>query len=704
MTRFPCLWTILAAGLLAGPGAVRGEIVSASYHPAETIDLTATGTVDWCVYRVADAAKGLLVAADWKKGGLGVAREIAVSGRLKKVEETQWTGVGWGWSDGTKTLAHTHRQGDRDGSGIRASIASAGALVFAFPPAPSGRVYQAHLIVRSDGKVRILAEQGEASKKIQSFAGGKHLGVAVVRYNGPLGVTIRLHNPGPGDQVVRGFAAAVGKVGDYTGDVPRLPTRQEQAAARADAAGAIDYLQVARDFADCMIAHGRDRYGTVHSPLFAVLLLRTDPPAIGPEPYFARPSPYNTSNMNTPFRKYDFNRCLNYPPGLGSEGPHKVTLTGCDVYEDQDLYTMLIDLTRITGEGKYKAEATKALTWWFTRTMGPAGLYPWGEHLGWDFEHECPTYFAGPSKHLYAACYHEIKDRVPFLDVLAALPAREPGKATYLQRYALGVWKAHYWDPDHAVYCRHGDYTGADDRKGSLAGFPAHQGAHLRLWAAALLHARNADDKAAMRQILHKVLDVQIARAKKYGFVPFTFDPDVKGKDPGKKPPAQSIRLATHAAEVSVALARAEPALAGKLRELARLHLGEGPVQRLVRAERARRAAPDRHPLDAPAGPGPRPAARVADLSGAETPAPHARQIVRLLGLHRTSGQAAYLRAAERQARLAYVRFCDRTCPLPKAHDGPARKTLAGKPFGSFSFRGASLMHAFALLGEALRK
>jgi len=210
-----------------------------------------------------------------------------------------------------------------------------------------------------------------------------------------------------------------------------LPTRQELAARKADALGAIDFLKVAADFADCMIQHGRDRYGETHSPLFAVLLTREKQPRIGPYPLFADPG---RVGGNPVFNRFDFNKCTNYPGGLGGEGPHKVTVYGCDVYEDRALYSMLIDLSRISGNPVYKAEAEKALAWWFTQTLGPADLYPWGEHLGLDFQYECPTYFKGPSEKLYAACYHEIKDTVPFLDFLAALP--DPA---FLERYALGV-------------------------------------------------------------------------------------------------------------------------------------------------------------------------------------------------------------------------------------------------------------------------
>jgi len=466
-----------------------------------------------------------------------------------------------------------------------------------------------------------------------------------------------------------------------------------------------DYLRAARDFAGCMLVHGRDRYGKGHSPLFAVLLTREKTPRIGPQPRFASPSPYKLSDddRRTPFVLYNFNKCLNYPKGLGSEGPHKITLCGCDVYEDRQLYQLLFDLSRITGDPKYRAEAEKALAWWFTNTMGPAGLYPWGEHLGWDFEHDCPTYFAGPSKHLYHACYHEIKDDVPFLDFLASLPAAKPGQPTPIERYALGVWNAHYWDKRRAIYCRHGDYTGRDDRKGSTAGFPAHQGAHLRLWVAAYLATKNAEFKRKMEQVLNTVLDAQIARARKFGFVPFTFEPDLRGKPPGKRVPGQSLRLAHHAAEMSLKLEAANPALAAKLAELARLHLGERWRERALADLRAYAATGDKGYLEGKRDPRERPPASVADLSRADTPPRHATEILRRLWWFETYGDRAYLDAAERQARAAYGRFLDGKCPLPKAFaDGP-RKTASGEPFPDFYFRGAGLMRAFALLGEALR-
>jgi hypothetical protein len=691
-----------AAACLCCGGRARGGIVSVSYHKAETMDLTRVGTLDWCVYEVRRAgdAPPSFPAADGKRGGRGVAREVRVRGRLAKAEATRWTGVGWGWTDGTRLASHAHRQGAGDSTGVRAWLGGRSALVFEFAAPPTGEERQAHVIFRSDGRLMVLARQGDETRTVASL-GGRSLGVAVVRYGGPGALAIEIANPGAGEQVARGFAAALSGTVDYPGGVPCLRTRQELAEREAAKLGKIDFLKAAVDFAECMLKWGRDRYGEVASPLFAVLLTREAEPRIGPQPYFDRPSPYNIGKMQTPFRKHNYNRCLNYPAGLGGEGPHKVTVFGCDVYEDAALYEMLMDLSRVTGDARYRAEAGKALAWWFTNTQSPeTGLYPWGEHLGWDFENECPTYFEGPSKHLYAACYHEIKDRVPFLDFLAALPPESVGGRTPLERYALGVWEAHYWDKERAVYCRHGDYNGADDRAGSYLGFPAHQGAHFRLWAKAYSTTRTPRLRGKLSAIMNTVLDVQTTRARKHGFIPFTFDTDFKGK-PAKKND-QSNRLAHHAAELAVTMKETDAALAAKFRALARLLLGEAGLAAAIRNVEMFAATGDRAFLERGVDPMRKPDTGIADLSKVDTPDGHAREILRRLAWHRARGDKAYLEAAVRQARLAWVRFMDGKCPLPKACDAP-QKTVAGEPFPDFYFRGARLMHAFALVAEATR-
>ncbi len=461
-----------------------------------------------------------------------------------------------------------------------------------------------------------------------------------------------------------------------------------------DAGEAADHLARARSFADCMIRHGRDRYGPVHSPLFANALTREDPPRLTPYPLFAptpvnkktgKPYPQKETGLQV-FGLFDFNKVLNYPKGLGSEGPHKVTLFGCDPYEDRELYEFLFDLSRITGEPRYAAEARKALEWWFRHTQGPAGLYPWGEHLGWDFENECPTYFAGPSRRLYAACYHEIKDTVPFLDILAALPAEAPGKPTPLERYALGIWNAHFWDKDKAWYCRHGDYRGLDDRVGSLSGFPAHLGAYLRVWTAAWLASTDDEFRRRMETILHKALDMAISRSQKYGFYPFTFEADAGKGLKEKSASGQSIRLAGHAAELAGQLAKPLPEVAAKLRRLAELQIKKPWSQIAALSQPDSPAPPDNPP----------------DLSKEKSPVRHARTILLYVEAYRSHGRREYLDAARSCARRAGAMFLDGASPLPRALPAGTALTTATGEFPDFYFRGAALMHALARLGEAM--
>jgi len=674
-----CLAVVAASALLAS--VVRAEIVSTSFKRVDSLDLTAAGTIDWAVFGHG-AGEDSLDAVDCKRAGAGIGRKLAVAGLSKDYggdgcEGSMWTGVAWGWRDGSRRARLVHHSGQSSGTGMRVSIASGGKIAFKFAGAGEGETRQASLILRRDNPIVIIAVQGDAEKTVD-VNGGKTLGTAIVRYSGSAPLTIELRSTGK-KGVVRGFAAALGEP-SY-----KVATLHDAAVRQADKLGKIDFLKAATDFADCMIEYGRDRYGQVHSPLFSNILTRQEKPRTTPYPRFARLAKNRQAGWDKKlrewtgpkcgyyyFHKFDFNKVLNYPKGLGGEGPHKVTLYGCDPYEDRQLYYMLIDLTRITGQPRYKAEALKALKWWFANTQGPSGLYPWGEHLGWDLVNDCPTYFAGESKHLYAACYHEIKDTVPFLEVMTE---------AQLTKYAVGIWESHFWDKTRAIYCRHGDYQGKDDRKGSLLGFPAHLGAYMRVWTAAYLRTKDPAVRKRMGGMLNTVLDAQIARAKKYGFVPFTFEADVKGKSPGKSAPGQSIRLAHHAMELSSVMRTADAPIADKMVTLAKLHG--------VDAKTMKHSA--------------KPKPEFRDLSKNNTPRAAAREIARCVKLYRRHKDKAYLEIARKQGRVAYVRFMDDTCPLPKAYSGGLRKTAEGKDFPDFYFRGAELMSAFALLGEALK-
>lgn len=204
-------------------------------------------------------------------------------------------------------------------------------------------------------------------------------------------------------------------------------------------------------------------------------------------------------------------------------------------------------------------------------------------------------------------------------------------------------------------------------------------------WVKTYCNTGNAAVKKEMETILNKVLDVQIARAEKFGFIPFTFKPDYAGEKPDKKIPSQSIRLAEHAAELSPVIESANPVIAAKLKKLALLHLGEKGLNSLHKTDPGKK----------------RPDAAPANLANDKKSSRHASEIIKRIEWYRQYGDKAYLQAATEQADLAYRLFMDDTCPLPKGFNGPVPKTVRGDTSMNFYFQGASLMQAFALLGEA---
>ena len=98
------------------------------YLDVETMDLTRVGTIDWCVFRLDDPSKPTFPAADWKDSGAGITREIRIRGNIERSEATRFTGLGWGWTDGSNRKCHSRRQGDDDGMGIRAWIGADSAI------------------------------------------------------------------------------------------------------------------------------------------------------------------------------------------------------------------------------------------------------------------------------------------------------------------------------------------------------------------------------------------------------------------------------------------------------------------------------------------------------------------------------------------------------------------------------------------------
>ena len=139
-----------------------------------------------------------------------------------------------------------------------------------------------------------------------------------------------------------------------------------------------DFAGAARRFADEMIARGTDRWGAEHSPQFASMLLRTDPPELLPDAVFLTDGP-DKDRMHV----------QNLPNIYKSNNrANKITYRGGDVAVDAALYQLLYAIARDTGDSRYAAAADASLQWFLANAPLPNGLLPWGEHTGWDFRRE----------------------------------------------------------------------------------------------------------------------------------------------------------------------------------------------------------------------------------------------------------------------------------------------------------------------------
>ncbi|MGB2819500.1 MAG: hypothetical protein WBF17_00860, partial [Phycisphaerae bacterium] len=484
--------------------------------------------------------------------------------------------------------------------------------------------------------------------------------------------------------------------------------------------GEPDYLKITKDYAECMIRHDRDRYGKVHSPLFASTLMRSDPPTLLPAPQFAPSSrkyelPEDLTRWPGHPSPWVFQRFTNIPTlhDLGSEDAHKETVVGEDVLEHLHAYRTLWKLSEVTGDGRYKAEADKALAWWFSHTQSPkTGLYPWGEHLGWDFRDDDVSYNRPPYNTLFSRIYHEPRavDFTDMLDFMAKLAASDASGQTPLERFAVGLREWHIWDLAKGHFTRHGDYFG-NIKPSDHSEFPRISGWFFDVWSKAYVASRKPAFRKRMVEYMDALIDAHARRVKEVGHFPFT----ARHETSGGKPEGYSARQVINAvAKIELAgnrLEGAEPALAAKLHRFAerefryfmdRQHgaaeidpyLGVTLKSSYDMCRRKELLTLFRKAADA---------AVLADASTsgkARGPMPWAQQIQLLVAAYEHFGDAKHLQEARRNARAAVAMFFDESSPLPKVSADPL-KLPDGTPFPVF-YHGAigcdDLMYALACL------
>ncbi len=224
------------------------------------------------------------------------------------------------------------------------------------------------------------------------------------------------------------------------------------------------YLQTVRAYADTMIEHGRDYYGEVHSPLFAVTLDRKT---------LAMPEGESLENIqNLSFEDW------------GVRNQDRI-LNGANTMRHQNLYQILYALTGISGDSVYANQADEALTWFFQNAQSEGtGLVAWGDHAGWNFYENNP---AGIDIHEFSRPWI-LWDRTFEL---------VPDEA---ERFSYGLWNHQIGNQEtgafsrHAKLSEHGPDTGWD--------FPRHSGFFINTWAEAYHRTEDSTFLQAIETLL----------------------------------------------------------------------------------------------------------------------------------------------------------------------------------------------------------
>jgi beta-glucosidase len=216
-----------------------------------------------------------------------------------------------------------------------------------------------------------------------------------------------------------------------------------------------DYMGLVRRYADTLIEHCRDTYGSEHSPLFGVTLDRRT----------LKPFDEAGRRMLFEIRLADWE---NWGIRNGDR-----CFSGSNVMHDQDLFQVLYALTELTGEKRYAAEADRTLAWFFNNCQSPeTGLLAWGEHIAWDFFTEQVSSNRGEQNPI-----HEFAE--PWMLWERSFDLAEDACI----RYAKGLWEHQIGDHATGDFSRHAGYKWHETGTGT--GFPRHGGFYIPVWATA---------------------------------------------------------------------------------------------------------------------------------------------------------------------------------------------------------------------------
>jgi hypothetical protein len=386
----------------------------------------------------------------------------------------------------------------------------------------------------------------------------------------------------------------------------------------------MEALDIAIRFADNMIAHGTDRYGPVHSPMFAAVIDATTDTA-----------PYLRS------------------PDLPGQRVGDRSWFGTNLVYDIPLIAAFRALSRITGNDAYRTAVDDYLTFFCDTCPSKAtGLFPWGEHAYWHHMYE-RAYWCGDRVYdtKEPELIHDHLRQAPawFWDLIAQRDAQ------LVTSFGDGLM-GHFKSETDFDFTRHALIT---EKRFSNGGFyfPRHAGFYILDWAKAYQYSRA---ERFLRRIDGVVTFFERRRSPANGLC--RMDASERWDGHAASALAQTTSLALSLHEALEVLAQTDASVPAAWRSFAD-SLVESVAALLARSDPARTF----ELYDFETGEGVDPV-RVMPLwfsSYGVRPLPFLVNLV--LGLHRFTGRAEFLSYAEQSGRLVAGR------PLPPAPD-PVRR------------------------------
>lgn len=176
--------------------------------------------------------------------------------------------------------------------------------------------------------------------------------------------------------------------------------------AAEETADGTPYLQAVQRFADVVLREGRDALGSRRTPLFLDGL------------------------------EVESRQPIRWPA-------RKEIWVLANLASQQNLLRVLVGLTALTGEPKYRQAATDAVRFGLEELRSETGLLYWGGHTSYD---------ALGDKMISETGQHELKRHYPFYELMWQVDADKT------RRFIEAFWNAHIMDWSHLDFNRHGGY------------------------------------------------------------------------------------------------------------------------------------------------------------------------------------------------------------------------------------------------------